>query len=371
MALGMDRFYTPDRLATTLTSALGCRGVSSCADPNCGDGQLLLSAEAQWPKAEFWGLDIDRQAVRRVRRRRPQWTVSVGDLLSPRSLARTQVFRSGGSCDVLVTNPPFSMGARNGVVRAGSPYRCSVAMAHILAAIELFRPKYAIGAIVPESLLYSELDEAARGELATTWVLEEVLCVPQATFEGTRAHSSLIVLRSNNNEGTNGRDMPIRTAGGIVADVVRGGLPVHEALVSSAEGLPFVHSTDLTALVNGSYRSKTVFPIGRGCVAGSVILLPRVGVPSIEHISALEFEQPIQLSDCVIGLRFSSYKAAKKTAEMIRAKSESLVRLYKGTGARYVTVRRVEEWCVSAGIEPYRASVSIGRGLSGVTRRGM
>ena len=232
----MDRFYTPGSLASTLTDAVGVSGVNSCADPNCGHGQLLLSAEAQWPKAECWGLDVDRQAVRRVRRLRPGWTVSVGNLLSAHSIARTRVFRRGGRCDVLLANPPFSMGVSNGVVQAGVSYRCSVAMAHILAAIEVFRPKCAIGAIVPESLLYSELDEAARQDLATTWAFEEILCVPQATFKGTRSHAALIVLRPNNGEGTVGRVMAIRTRGGVVADLVRGGLPVHEAVLSPEEG---------------------------------------------------------------------------------------------------------------------------------------
>ena len=128
-----------------------------------------------------------------------------------------------------------------------------------------------------ESLLYSELDEAARQDLATTWAFEEILCVPQATFKGTRAHSALIVLRPNNGEGTVGRVMAIRTRGGVVADLVRGGLPVHEAVLSPEEGVPFVHSTDLTALVDGSYRARSVCPVGRGCVVGAVILLPQRG----------------------------------------------------------------------------------------------
>lgn len=362
----MDRFYTPVSVASTLTDAVGVSGVQSCADPNCGHGRLLLSAEAQWPDAEFWGLDIDRRAVRRVRRHRPRWTVSVGNLLSPRSVARTQIFRNGNRCDVLLTNPPFSMGPGKGVVRAGAAYRCSLAMAHILAGIELFRPRCAIGAIVPESLLYSDLDEAARAELAKAWAVEEIRCVPQATFQGTRAHSSLVVLRPENRGSERSGVDRIEAAGGVAADLVRGGLPVHEARLSAEKGIPFVHSTDLVALVEGSYRAKLVFPLGRGCVVGPVILLPRVGVPSVEHVAALEFEHPVQLSDCVIGLRFISNNAAMNTAEMIRAKADSLVGLYKGTGARYVTVRRVEKWCVSVGVEPYRASGSTGRVLSGM-----
>ena len=364
----MDRFYTPKKLALKLTDAVGVSRVNSCGDPNCGHGQLLLSAEAQWPEAEFWGLDIDRRAVQRVRRRRPRWTVSVGNLLSPHSVVRTHVFRNRSRCDVLLTNPPFSMGAGKGVVRTGVDYRSSVAMAHILAAIELFRPKYAVGAIVPESLLYSELDQAAREYLGKTWALEEALCVPQSSFKGTRAHAALVVMRPHNGEGRNGGVVPTGPAGGVAADLVRGGLPVHEALLSAEDGVPFVHSTDLAALANGSYRTKAVFPLGRGCVVGAVILLPRVGVPSVEHIAPLEFERPVQLSDCVIGLRFSSNEAARRTAEMIRGESESLVGLYRGTGARYVTVRRVEDWCVSIGVEPYRTSLSTGRVLAGAER---
>ena len=360
----MDRFYTPDSLASKLMAAIDSPVVNSCADPNCGHGQLLLSAEAQWPDAECWGLDIDRDAVRRVRRRRPRWIVSVGDLLSPTSIARTKIFRMGDGCDVLLANPPFSMGGDKGIVRAGVSYRCSVAMAHILAAIELFRPRCAIGAIVPESMLHSELDEAARGELAVAWTLEEVLCVPQATFGGTRAHAALVVLRPAN--GKDGSDRVLRKpTAGVAADVVRGGLPVHQAESASDDGLPFVHSTDLKALASGAYRRRTVRPIGRGCVVGPMLLLPRVGVPSIEQMVPLEFEQPIQMSDCVIGLRFSGWDTATEIARVIRDKSESLVDLYKGTGARYVTVRRIEEWCVSVGIEPCRTGMSIGEVLVG------
>ena len=365
MTFQRDRFFTPPRLAKKLTEAVGFQSVQSCADPNCGHGQLLLSAEARWPKARYWGLDIDRRAVRTVLRRRPQWHVSVGDLLSRRSLVRTQVFRTRERCDVLLTNPPFSMGVSKGVVLSGAPYRCSVAMAHILAAIELCRPKYAIGAIVPESLLHSELDDAARCELSATWHLEEILCVPQGTFDGTRAHATMIVLRrSQCKDGAEGGPR-VRVCGDVTADLVRGGLPVHATLLAGGSGLPFVHSTDLTPLVNGSYQERRVCPIGRGCVVGAVILLPRVGVPSLEHLAPLQFERPVQLSDCVIGLRFSSHGAAASTAKVMRAEWETLVSLYKGTGARYITMQRVTDWFRAVGIEVNKKRHSIGNGLAG------
>ena len=343
--------------------ALSLRNVSSCADPTCGYGQLLLSAEAQWPKAHFLGLDIDRRAVERVRRYRPHWAVSVGDLMSPKSLSRTQIFRTKGVCEVLLTNPPFSMGKAKGVIRRGFSYRCSVAMAHIFAAIEFFQPKLGIGAIVPESLLYSDLDETSRADLARTWTLEKIVCVPQSTFKGTNARSTLIALRPRDIHGAHTLVRPKQTRLNLSADLVRGGLPVHQADFSQRGGLPFIHSTDLSGLADGMYKSRTASPIDRGRTVGTVILLPRVGVPSIKQISPLNFTRPVQLSDCVIGLRFKSNHAATAAANVMRAEFHSLEHLYRGTGARYVSVRRLEKWCGTVGIQLHITRVSIGKDL--------
>lgn len=315
--------------------------------------------------AHFLGLDIDRRVVRKIRRDRPHWTVSVGDLMSPSSLSRTEIVRSGNVCELLLANPPFSMGATKGVFRPGSSYRCSVAMAHLLAAIELFQPKLGVGAIVPESLLYSDLDETARSDLTIAWTVDELLCVPLSTFKGTRARSTLIALRPKDGDGDSALNMRTRARPSLSADLVRGGLPVHEADRVQRGGLPFVHSTDLSTLAGGTYRpSNRVSPIGRGRIIGNVILLPRVGIPSIEQISPLNLARSVQLSDCVIGFRFESHHSAAAAAKIIRAEFESLTSLYRGTGARYVTVRRLEKWCVEVGITPQIARVSTKKRLA-------
>ena len=361
----VDRFYTPNRLAETLLEALHLKDVNSCADPTCGYGQLLISAEMNWPSAHFVGLDIDRQAVKIVRRYRPQWTVSVGDIMSSRSFSKTRIFRNKGSYEVLLTNPPFSMGADKGVIQAGSSQRCSVAMAHILASIRLFNPKRGIGAIVPESFLYSNLDETARDELAVTWAVEQILCAPESTFKGSRARSTVVVLRPKEGNGIEDQVSVLPTVVKWSADLVRGGLPVHQASYCRRGGRPFIHSTDLSTLADGTFETKNVFPLGRGCVVGTAVLLPRVGVPSIEQITAVKFTRPVQLSDCVIALRFKSHDEACAVADVIRAESESLIDLYRGTGARYITVRRLEKWCVTVGIEFYITGDSTAKDLVG------
>jgi hypothetical protein len=131
--------------------------------------------------------------------------------------------------------------------------------------------------------------------------------------------------------------------------IVRGGLPCFEA-VSMRQGVPFVHSTDIKDLVRGEGREslRTVRPFTRGIVNGHMILLPRVGVPNKANIGAWFTEDDVQLSDCVIALQYRSERIAHAAAVNLRRDYEALASLYRGTGARYVTVVRLSEWLTNA-----------------------
>ena len=84
--------------------------------------------------------------------------------------------------------------------------------------------------------------------------------------------------------------------------------------------------------------------IARGIVAGSVILIPRVGVPLFESLQPVYLRSTVQLSDCVIALRFHSMKVAISFSTAMTRRWGELVRLYRGTGARYITVARLQGW---------------------------
>ncbi len=188
---------------------------------------------------------------------------------------------------------------------------------------------------IPASFAALACEGAYRLEIAPT---------PLGWFESLPSHSEerlperepFFVLRLG--EGDRDGDWE-RGAG------VRGGLPVFEARGLS-KGIPYIHSTSIRAVVADGTATGCglVRPIQRGVVAGHVILLPRVGVPQPDLVRPIYLARKTQLSDCVVAIKLSSRHRAETTAKRIRENWSSLIALYRGTGARYVTVARLGDW---------------------------
>jgi hypothetical protein len=340
----LDRYYTPDDVADRLLDHVDAANLECCVDSACGDGSLLLAAKRAFRSVRCTGIDKDRAAIRRLRRRHPDWHLSVGDVLDPRIHTRSSTLGGDSACDLLALNPPFSLGRTKSVPIEfrGESLRSSVAMAHVLRSTDLFVPAHGAVAIVPESLLHSDVDEVARRHLRKAYDVRVVAELTNTTFGGARANAVIVRLTAASRHTR-------RT--GVVAPVlrgvtlVRGGLPVFEARRSSA-GLPFLHSTDIiTTVATGSAQHcQRVEPIERGRVAGVVILLPRVGVPSKAACIPVYLRSTVQLSDCVFALRFETMAAGLEFAKRLLTRWTGLIKLYRGTGARYVTKNRLDAW---------------------------
>jgi hypothetical protein len=83
-----------------------------------------------------------------------------------------------------------------------------------------------------------------------------------------------------------------------------------------------------------------VKPIARGKIEGMALLLPRVGIPLSAPL-VISLRNTVQLSDCVIALCFEEELVANDWQRVVAAAWPRLTQLYRGTGARYVTVRRL------------------------------
>lgn len=328
----LDRYYTPADVADRLVSCVD-EETNCCIDTACGRGSLLLAAERHFGEVDCVGLDRDAQAVRFLKRTRPAWVVSTADLLVSESVARTAAALSALR-GLLVLNPPFSFSGRKSVdvQYYGQPLKCSVAMAHILTALELFGGSSGCVAIVPESLVHSQIDFHARSALDQFYSLDVVGDLRSCTFRGARANALMIKLQAGPRLGSAPRHR--RRLEPIYAKLIRGGLPVYAAK-RDRHGFAFVHSTDIA---RSATRSHRVTPISRGLVSGSVILLPRVGVPRAESIQPTYLRERTQLSDCVIALRFRGKADAEVASQRLAQRIDELANLYRGTGARYVAV---------------------------------
>lgn len=342
----LDRYYTPYDVALRVASSFPSRQSSQplvVADGACGRGILLQAAEDCLGGVACVGVDIDKGAIRHLRRRCPHWDLSVGDMLS-------KAARLGQECDYVILNPPFSLKARDGTksLSPDAPVRCSVAMAHVLANIRYFSPAVGGSMIVPESMMFSDTDAEGRSLLYKKFKLTIVADLVNTTFAGAKATALIVRLERGASVRRNLPPVDQWSADAEV-EIIRGGVPVHEACFSR-RGIPFVHTTNLERLaIGGVAQSRLVMPIERGVVFGSVILIPRVGRFPLERVAVHQLGGPVQLSDCVIALKFGSRKAARSFHQKLTAKPDRLLSLYHGTGAKYLTVARLQSAIESSG----------------------
>jgi hypothetical protein len=342
----LDRYYTPAEVARAVVERSEASRGSRCVDTACGDGSLLRAAHEIVGRARCFGMDVDRGAIRRLRSSYPSWTLSHADSLLERSWSRVVAGRESVGAELALLNPPFSMAAKKGVVIEVGSFsgRCSVAMAHVLSALVRGRPATCC-AIVPESLMFSDLDRAARAYISGWYRLVSTRGLRNSTFRGARANAVILTLvrhefpEALDNERTDLASLPS------TVDIVRGGLPVFEAEFAP-DGRPFIHSTDIGPLVLGRAlaRLRRVRPIARGRAEGYAILLPRVGLPLREALEVTHLATQVQLSDCVVALVFSSKGQALRWRNRMASRWSSLRAQYHGTGARYVTVERLRGW---------------------------
>lgn len=347
----LDRYYTPEKTAEMVLSLSSFSEAFLCVDPTCGAGHLLAAASKNFASIECIGIDRDRETILQLRKSRPEWTLSIANLLNPRSYNKTAAVARSEECDLLLLNPPFSHGAKKftQLDYQNTQVQASVAMAYILKSIEIFDPNKGAIAIVPESLLYSETDSVARSLIERRFnlkILSELEC---KTFKGARVHSIAIELSSN--ENLNERQEILRPIEKelIYANLIRGSVPVYRTEFVM-NGIPFIHTTDLRYIDGFGYQFKYVPLSDRSIVSGWNILFPRVGMPNLEYIKPVFFDESYQISDCVFSLMCLNEYEASAIALRIRLEWLNFQSLYRGTGARYVTVIRLKEFLMSLGV---------------------
>ena len=137
------------------------------ADFAAGSGELLLAAATIWPKATMVATDIDRQAVRNLRKVSDGWRTGVCDFTNPRSRQSSPVLRGlYGRTNLVLLNPPFSCrgGEKVSATVAGATSKCSPGLAFVVNSIDYMTEGGELVAVLPQGSLTSEKD-------STTWAL--------------------------------------------------------------------------------------------------------------------------------------------------------------------------------------------------------
>lgn len=373
MDIDLDQYYTPIDLIQPILSEAFPKKCRKLADTSCGKGNLLIAAKNAFGEIRCIGLDKDKSSISSLKRSQPQWALSVADILKMRSYQRAGALSDKNDTDLLLLNPPFSQKKSKSIPisYSGVQLRTSVAMAHVLQSLELFKPKMGAMVVVPESVLFSEIDAQARSLIEADFHIDILNELSINTFAGARVRSTVIKIAP----GASRRPLvslhkhPELTK--IQIEIIKGGLPVFEAKKSRSKfSLPFIHSTDIRNLVEKTHDHKIMrtHSTRAGKASGHLVLLPRVGVPLPHLIHPIFFKSKAHLSDCVIALKFENKLQAEEGSNRLRKNAASLQNMYRGTGARYVTRARLEMWLRNNGFV-FQPAATSRRGCTGRTRR--
>jgi hypothetical protein len=335
----LDSYYTPKELAERLIACINKKDISSVADFCVGEGDLLKAAQIRWGNAHFYGNDISIQVLHKLKKKYPTWILGNCDFLNQKSRNKSIIFKE--KYDLIILNPPFTCrgAAIKSVMLDNKEYHVSTAMAYLVEAIKYLAINGVLYAILPQSIAYSEKDEKIRSYLVEKYcfrTIEELnnqsfkKCTPNIIIASINDASIICSNKSLKKFNINIKNIKIK----------RGNISMHKIEKSKRYTISLIHSTNIVngKIVNLTHRVKR----NNSMIEGPALLIHRVGQPNINKLCIISKHDVYALSDCIIGIKTSSMTSCKFLKDTIINNWDDFSNLYKGTGAKYLTIKRLK-----------------------------
>lgn len=333
-----DKYYTPPSLANHLVSFINKKNVISIADFCVGEGELLKAAKEKWSNAKFYGTDISSDVVTLMKKFHQDWILGKCDFLNPKSRNQCPIFKQ--KFDVILLNPPFTCkGATiETIIIDDIRYNVSTAMAFFVEATKYLKEDGVMYAILPQSIAYSQKDEKIRNYLGEKYSLKIFEERNNQEFGKCTPNIILVSVNDKNLISQNNQAKQVNT--GIRGMVLkRGNISMHK-ISEVKSSLSLIHSTNMHngKIINLKYTVSNE----RSRIDGPALLIHRVGQPNIDKICIISQGKAYALSDCVIGITTNTINDCYLLKEIITDNWSDFSGLYKGTGAKYITIERLK-----------------------------
>ena len=106
--------FLADWVAQLVSDHIPTTANPSILDPACGDGELLVAAQKIFAKGQFFGVDIDPNAISKAKERISKNTfLLVSNVLDNPFNRENSTFNSPQQFDVIVSNPPWGVKVPN------------------------------------------------------------------------------------------------------------------------------------------------------------------------------------------------------------------------------------------------------------------
>lgn len=335
---GRDSYYTSDAFAEVLTSFIDFTKVQTVADVCVGGGNLLRAAQKRKDGLLCYGTDISPNVIGELCTEHPNWILGTCDFLDEES--RNKSILNGRSFDLMLLNPPFT--CRGSVISVvfyrGEEFHVSTSMSFLINVLPYINPEGVLFAIMPSSTIYSQKDQKIWTELYKDF---HVMVHRESEHELFGACAPNVVIISIRRGKTKEPLFILPTLHiPMEIEVVRGTKNMHY-MAQRSGGAQLIHTTSLqkNKIVEDLHVSSEVLR-----VKGPGVLIPRVGLPRNDKICLMPSSKKCAISDCIILLRTKTASESRQLWLMIMNDWNNFCTLYKGTGAKYITIERVKKY---------------------------
>lgn len=338
-----DSFYTSTYLAEILVNYIDETEINNVVDFCVGGGELLRSAQSKWKDVEIYGTDISNNAIMLLQEKHPDWKVEYCDFIDENSRIGCKILEDK-RFDLILLNPPFTCKGStiHKVKFDGVDYNVSTAMLFLLESIRYLTSNGIIYAILPISVAYSQKDSKIWTVLEQKYNLTILEERDKQYFKDCYP-PNIIIVSLNDFRFKKIKDFrkPIELCVKVEA-IIRGQLSMNEIIEDSTSTKFLIHSTNLknNQIVDVSFKVKT----NNQLIYGPGVVIHRVGNPKPTKICTIKKTEKYVLSDCLIFIKTATLADANEVKKHIILNWNSFEKLYKGTGAKYITLKRLQHY---------------------------
>jgi hypothetical protein len=339
----IDSYYTPPDLASRLINHIRKKDISSVIDFCIGDGELIRAALKKWPSTKCFGTDISDAAVSNVKSLHPDWELDRCDFLDENSLDQSNIILNNkNGFDLILLNPPFSCigGSIHNVRFKGEDFKSSTAMKFLVESIKYLSKTGCLYAIMPISIAYSQKDKKIWDFLVSDYNLS-ILEIPYGNHFKNCSPNIIFISLNDDSKSLITTKLKKISINGYSSSIFRGKVSMCDVR-NDAGGRPLIHSTNLR---NNKIEGLNLYVQNKlSELKGPAVLIPRVGNPNPNKICIIPKNKIYVLSDCVLGIKTKTLKDAKAVKSCLIENWNDMKDLYKGTGARYITLERLSDF---------------------------
>lgn len=201
----LGRYYTNSLVGSLLISTIKVDAPNVVVDLGAGDGALTTAAARIWSQAQYFTVDIDKNAGSAgfSELHGDLFKHHVGDALS--SSIEKRLGLKFGSADIALCNPPyirpkwrknFGTILEDAGLSSVLPKLSDVSADILFIAqnLRFLKPGGRLGLILPDGFIAGERFAAIRKTLAKNHCIERVIELPRRIFNRTEAKAHIVVL---------------------------------------------------------------------------------------------------------------------------------------------------------------------------------